>query len=175
MQPVAQINLERAGKLLGEKLGDGLVQCWAVTRTKYLSQCEPLIRTIPQASLPDAMNNIWPEGAAWNPPREDNGHGGISRREECWYGQRVEWIPMGRKFPDPMLAMVGDWPRSAWDLRTGETLKGLRMRSNKQGYRQTFIRTLVRLRIFGLGDFRMLAISMCPSGLTGNNPLPICH
>jgi hypothetical protein len=24
MQPVAQINLERVGKLLGEKLGDGL-------------------------------------------------------------------------------------------------------------------------------------------------------
>ncbi len=109
LQPVAQINLEQAGDLLGEALGTGLLQCWKVVLPRYLSQYEPFVRHIPEAALTGAPSDVnlldMASDQEWDEGQGGNGHD----HDAWWVDQRVDWIPMGRMFPDPLLAMVGEW------------------------------------------------------------------
>lgn len=109
LQPVAQINLERAGKLLGEPLGTGLLQCWKVVLPRYLSQYEPFIRHIPEAALTDAPSNACQLDVASDQEWDESQGGDGPDQDAWWVDQRVDWIPMGHMFPDPLLAMVGEW------------------------------------------------------------------
>ncbi|MBK6361417.1 MAG: hypothetical protein IPF39_16495 [Comamonadaceae bacterium] len=109
LQPVAQINLERAGKLLGEPLGAGLLQCWKVVLPRYLSQYEPFIRHIPEAALTDAPSDACLLDVASDLDRDKSQGGNGLDHDAWWVDPRVDWIPMGHMFPNPLLAMVGEW------------------------------------------------------------------
>ena len=109
LQPVAQVNLERAGKLLGEPLGAGLLQCWKVVLPRYLSQYEPFIRHIPEAALTDAPSDARLLDVASDQEWDESQGGDGPDHDAWWVDQRVDWIPMGHMFPDPLLAMVGEW------------------------------------------------------------------
>lgn len=109
LQPVAQINLERAGKLLGEAVGAGLLQCWKVVLPRYLSQYEPFIRHIPEAALTEAPSDAHLLDVASDQEWDESQGGDGLDHDAWWVDQRVDWIPMGHMFPDPLLAMVGEW------------------------------------------------------------------
>jgi hypothetical protein len=109
LQPVAQINLERAGKLLGEELGSGLLQCWKVVLPRYLSQYERFIRHIPEAALAEAPSDAYLLDVASDQDRDKSQGGNGLDHDAWWVDPRVDWIPMGHMFPDPLLAMVGEW------------------------------------------------------------------
>jgi hypothetical protein len=110
MQPVAQINLERAGKLLGEDLGSGLAQCWAVPRSSYTREFETIVRHLPKAALFDAPDMTWPLPATWWELENEEARRGCGAGIEPWWaGRRLDWIPMGRMFPEPLHAMTGEW------------------------------------------------------------------
>ena len=104
MQPLAQIDLERAGKLLGADLGKGLLQVWT---TEDLDQ---MLRIIPVAAFAEELDSYFPEDAAWNTESGDE-----SDSVTLFYlylsqmpYPRIEWIPAGRMFPRPLQSMA-EW------------------------------------------------------------------
>lgn len=109
MQPIAQVNLESAGKLLGESMGDGLLQCWASAMFGHPTHWDPLLRIIPKADLLQTIDSRYPQGGRRNRYKSDSRREGLGGPGEWWTKPRVEWIPMGGMFPDPIEAMVGLW------------------------------------------------------------------
>jgi len=109
MQPIAQVNLESAGKLLGESMGDGLLQCWASAMFGHPNHWDPLLRIIPKADLLQTMDSNYPQGGRRNRYKRDSRRKGLGGPGEWWTRPRVEWIPMGGMFPDPIEVMVGLW------------------------------------------------------------------
>jgi predicted DNA-binding WGR domain protein len=101
MQPLAQIDLEKAGILLGTELGRGLLQVWAMDTN------EPLLRTIPPSALEDDLDTYYPNEAFWNVECGDT-----SEYVGLFYlylsqmpHPRIEWIRAGQMFPRPLQAM----------------------------------------------------------------------
>lgn len=107
MQPIAQIDLDRAGQTLNEPLGDGLLQVWFAAKPTGKSRAvwEPLLRAIPRSALNDSMDDFYPEGAIWNP--EINASV-FSLRKEYVPSARVEWLPLGKMYPRPAL-VLSEW------------------------------------------------------------------
>jgi hypothetical protein len=102
-QPIAQINLKKAGELLGDYLGDGLLQVWL-----EIDETEPHIRMIPESSLSEPLDIFYPDNPFW----EDELSGVlIYRNFNDLPTPRIEWIPMGKMFPDPFLTH-SDW----WEI-----------------------------------------------------------
>ena len=99
-QPIAQINLKRAGELLSDNLGDGLLQVWL-----EVDETEPHIRIVPESSLSEPLDMFYPDNPFW-----EDVYGGalISRNFNDLPTPRIEWIPMGKMFPDPFLTH-SDW------------------------------------------------------------------
>ncbi len=105
MQPVAQINLENAGKLLGLPLGYGLLQIWGCVG---MGLRDHSIRIIPTADLSDSLDNFYPSDAPWLKSDGD----GSPLFEKCIVSSftlddyrpfkiencRVEWVDMGYMF-----------------------------------------------------------------------------
>jgi len=105
MQPVAQINLENAGKLLSLPLGSGLLQIWGCVG---LGLRDHLIRVIPLTDLSDSIDSFYPPDAAWL----KTDHDGAPEFENCIVSIfsledyrpfkiancRIEWVDMGRMF-----------------------------------------------------------------------------
>lgn len=106
LNPTAQLNLERAGKLLGEDLGGGLLQVW------HMEAEEPLIRVIPASSLSETMDSFYPEYAPW---LESYGGGSITMNETNLPHPRIEWLPMGRMFPS-LCHTFYDWWESDLEI-----------------------------------------------------------
>ncbi len=112
MQPVAQIDLVRAGISLDEKLGDGLLQVWMSTDpdSDKPGSWEPLLRVVPRSALSDPMDEVAPDGSSWNAERIDY----VSSECLCYLGRelvpsaRVEWLPAGKMYPDPGKVMY-EW------------------------------------------------------------------
>ena len=102
-QPIAQINLKKAGELLGDNLGDGLLQVWL-----EVDETEPHIRIIPESSLSEPLDIFYPDNPFW----EDELSGVlIYRNFNDLPTPRIEWIPMGKMFPNPFLTH-SDW----WEI-----------------------------------------------------------
>ena len=99
-QPIAQINLKKAGELLSDNLGDGLLQVWL-----EVDETEPHIRIVPESSLSEPLDMFYPDNPFW-----EDVYGGalISRNFNDLPTPRIEWIPMGKMFPDPFLTH-SDW------------------------------------------------------------------
>lgn len=105
MQPIAQIDLVNAGQLLGEALGDGLLQVWFPTDFDEDDEgsWSPLLRVVPRAMLTEPLSHFYPEEVPWDPARKNDDRG------DCVFGlprslvpsARVDWIPLGRMYPRP--------------------------------------------------------------------------
>ena len=112
MQPIAQIDLAKAGQTLGENLGDGLLQVWFPTDPASGNEgsWNPLVRVVPREALSDPLDGFYPENAPWLRARENADPG------ECLFGisekkvpsARVEWVALGRMYPNP-LWVTCDW------------------------------------------------------------------
>lgn len=112
MQPVAQIDLIRAGEALGEDLGDGLLQVWfsADPSKANKGSWNPLVRVVPRAALSEPLDNFHPESPPWIQARENDDPG------ECLFGlsknvvptARVAWTTLGRMYPNPFWVTL-DW------------------------------------------------------------------
>ena len=112
MQPVAQIDLSDAGKILGKNFDDGLLQIWFSVDpdSKVKGSWDPIVRFIPRASLRESLDEKYPSHAPWNPTRESD------PEEELLFGlskelvpsARVDWIAAGVMFPRPTKAL-GQW------------------------------------------------------------------
>lgn len=112
MQPIAQIDLVNAGQLLGEALGDGLLQVWFSTDPGEddAGSWSPLLRVVPRAMLTEALSHFYPGEVPWDPARESDEGG------DCIFGlprslvpsARVAWIPLGRMYPRPW------WVTQSW-------------------------------------------------------------
>lgn len=112
MQPIAQIDLSKAGQTLGENLGDGLLQVWLSTdpASGNDGSWDPLVRVVPRGALSDPLDGFYPENAPWFQARESEDSG------ECLFGisektvpsARVEWVPLGRMYPNPWWVTY-DW------------------------------------------------------------------
>ncbi|MDD5029772.1 MAG: hypothetical protein PHH58_09775 [Rhodoferax sp.] len=109
MQPIVQINLDNAGKLLGENIGDGLLQCWAHAMKGRPNHWDPLLRIIPKADMLQTMDSHYPKGAKRNGYKKDHRCEGLDGPGEWWTKPRVEWMAMGGMFPDPIEVMVRPW------------------------------------------------------------------
>ena len=109
MQPVAQIDLSNAGKILGKNFDDGLLQIWFSVDpdSKVKGSWDPIVRFIPRQSLIEPLDEKYPPDAPWNPTRESD------PEEELLFGlskelvpsARVDWIAAGVMFPRPTKAL----------------------------------------------------------------------
>jgi hypothetical protein len=104
MQPIMQLNLSNAGKLLGLPLGEGLIQVWGSVGSKW----KTLIRNIPQHDLCEALNQDYPLDAPWLDVDTD----GSPLFTDCITATflldeyrpflisncRVDWVDMGQMF-----------------------------------------------------------------------------
>jgi hypothetical protein len=112
MQPVAQIDLSNAGKILGKNFDDGLLQIWFSVHpdSKVKGSWDPIVRFIPRPSLIEPLDEKYPPDAPWNPSRESDPD------EELLFGlpneivpsARVDWINAGVMFPRPT-KVLGQW------------------------------------------------------------------
>jgi hypothetical protein len=102
-QPIAQINLKKAGELINDNLGDGLLQVWL-----EVSETEPHIRIIPESSLSEPLDTFYPDNPFWE---DEYGGALIYRNFNDLPTPRIEWIPMGKMFPNPFLTH-SDW----WEI-----------------------------------------------------------
>ena len=61
MQPIAQIDLAKAGQTLGENLGDGLLQVWFPTDPASGNEgsWNPLVRVVPREALSDPLDGFY--------------------------------------------------------------------------------------------------------------------
>lgn len=109
MQPIVQIDLDNAGKLLGDNIGDGLLQCWALAAEGQPNHWNPLLRIIPREDLLQPMDSHYPIADRRNRYKEEPRREGLGGSGEWWAKPRVEWMPMGGMFPDPIEVMVGPW------------------------------------------------------------------
>ena len=109
MQPVVQIDLSNAGKILDKDFDDGLLQVWFSVEpdSKVKGSWDPLVRFIPRKSLREPLDENYPPDAPWNPSRESD------LDEELVFGMpneivssaRVEWITAGVMYPKPTKAL----------------------------------------------------------------------
>lgn len=100
LQPVAQINLENAGALLGIDLGKGLLQVW-------LDAFDPITRVIPPSSFSETLDDFYPEDAPWLD--EGTYECIISQDADVFPHPRVQWIPTGNMFPTPQYTYSEFW------------------------------------------------------------------
>ena len=105
MQPVAQINLENAGKLLRLPLGTGLLQIWGCVGMGLRHHS---MRIIPTSDLSDSLDNFYPPDAAWLKVDYE----GAPEFKQCIVSSfdlsdyrpfkvencRIEWVDMGYMF-----------------------------------------------------------------------------
>lgn len=107
----------------GESMGDGLLQCWASVLFGHPNHWDPLLRIIPKADLLQTMDSNYPQGGRRNRYKRDSRREGLGGPDEWWTKPRVEWIPMGGMFPDPIESMVGFWsPENLGFSELGEAL-----------------------------------------------------
>lgn len=109
MQPVAQIDLSNAGKILGKDFDDGLLQVWFSVDpdSKVKGSWDPIVRFIPRTNLREPLDENYPPDAPWNPSRETDPD------EELLFGlpneivpsARVNWISAGAMYPRPTKAL----------------------------------------------------------------------
>lgn len=109
MQPVAQIDLSNAGKILGKKFDDGLLQVWFSVDpdSKVKGSWDPIVRFIPRTSLREPLDENYPPDAPWNPSRESDPD------EELLFGlpneivpsAQIHWITAGVMYPRPTKAL----------------------------------------------------------------------
>ena len=109
MQPLAQIDLSNAGKILGKNFDDGLLQIWFSVDpdSKVKGSWDPIVRFIPRTSLREPLDEKYPSDTPWNPMRESDPD------EELLFGlpkelvpsARVDWIAAGVMFPRPTKAL----------------------------------------------------------------------
>ncbi len=104
MQPLAQIDLVKAGQALGQNLGDGLLQVWfSVKTSENQDGRNPLLRLIPKDALTEQPDDFYPDSPAWNPVRD------ATQDIDCIWNlsvaavpsARVEWFNLGRMYPNP--------------------------------------------------------------------------
>lgn len=112
MQPIAQLDLTRAGEALGENLGKGLLQVWfSVDPTSAnKGSWRPLLRVIPREALTEPMDSFYPADAPWDPARESDEWGGciFSHSRKTVPSARVQWAALGRMYPRPYWVM-NEW------------------------------------------------------------------
>lgn len=109
MQPLAQINLARAGQNLGADLGDGLLQVW-MDPHPFGGSWTPTLRIIPASVLNDTLDPYFPDDAVWNTESDDMDD------DICTFylylsqmrHPRIEWVAAGNLYPNPLQAMA-DW------------------------------------------------------------------
>lgn len=105
MQPVAQINLTGAGEVLGQNLGEGLLQLWFSIdpRREINGSWDPILRCIPKDDLGDEMDSFYPSDAPWLTAEDEDSDDpslfALSR--EVIPSARVSWVPAGSMFPRP--------------------------------------------------------------------------
>lgn len=109
MQPLAQIDLSKAGKILDRAFDDGLLQVWFSVDpdSKVKGSWDPIVRFIPRASLKEPLDENYPSYAPWNPSRTSDPD------EDLLFGlpieivpsARVEWIAAGAMYPRPIKAL----------------------------------------------------------------------
>jgi hypothetical protein len=122
-QPIVQINLELAGKLLEEDLGSGLLQVWADVLEdgwqydsgwpveKVMNAVQ--IRVIEKHDLSESPNSFYPSYAPWDTPDEELDD---SKSHVCLMrllrnhinNPRINWIEFGRMFQ----------PTYSWEIPT---------------------------------------------------------
>lgn len=112
MQPIAQVDLSRAGKLLECDLGNGLFQFWGGINSTI--KCELITRIVPVVDLNDPLDTFYPEKAPWLVVETDSCsewmsfdgcvHSAFNRSDLPGFGPtccRVFWVKAGRMFyPD---------------------------------------------------------------------------
>lgn len=104
LQPISQIDLVNAGRVLGENLGDGLLQVWFSPNPSRNcpSDWEPKVRVVPRSDLNDSVDDHYPENAPWN-----------LVGNQCIFNlgkdrvpsPRVQWVPLGDMYPRPHLVL----------------------------------------------------------------------
>ena len=100
MQPLAQINLDRAGNLLGMDLGSGLLQIWVKEHR------EQLLRIVPVSALSETMDAYYPHDAAWNVESDDGEYVTLFYLYLSQMSHpRIEWVRAGQMFPRPYMSM----------------------------------------------------------------------
>jgi hypothetical protein len=102
MQCLAQIDLDRAGRLLNWNCGSGLLQVWS----PYLDDCEEVLtRVIPVDALSEQMDMTYPDDA----PTDSDFEGalfGFHPRDLPL--ARIEWIPFGQMFYPDLKLRIGE-------------------------------------------------------------------
>lgn len=105
MQPVAQIGLETASKLLNLPLGTGLLQIWGCVG---MGLQDHALRIVPSTDLLDSVDSFYPADAAWLKTDSD----GSPEFDSCIVSTfslddyrpfkiqncRIEWVDMGGMF-----------------------------------------------------------------------------
>jgi len=105
MQPIAQVDLEKAGHLLHEDFGSGLLQIWGGVGQGLGVH---MTRLIPATDLSDALDDFYPEHASWLKIDRD----GDMIFENCAVSSfcmdeflpfssercRVDWVSLGSMF-----------------------------------------------------------------------------
>lgn len=105
MQPVAQIDLLNAGKLLGRNFEDGLLQVWFSVDpdTEVEGSWDPLVRFIPRLSLQESLDENYPNDAPWNPLRDSDPETDLlfGLSNEIVPSAGVDWVSAGVMYPRP--------------------------------------------------------------------------
>ena len=90
MQPVAQLNLEMASRLIGAALGAGLLQVWSNP-----TLTEPIIRVISTQDLGEPIDAFYPPEAPWLSDDDES----CLFYEDAFAGALVEWGAPKPQFP----------------------------------------------------------------------------
>lgn len=109
MQPLAQIDLFNAGKILGKDFEDGLLQVWFSVDpdSNVKGSWDPVVRIIPKLDLEEPLDENYPNDAPWNPLRESDPDADLvfGLPNEIVPSARVVWISAGTMYPRPIKAL----------------------------------------------------------------------
>ncbi len=103
MQPIAQIDIENAGRLLGASLGAGLLQVWG-----GVGDYTSIHRLITVDDLNDELSDFYPSKPAWL-AKDDRGNPEMNDCMISYFSLwrylpfdfercRIEWIPLGKMY-----------------------------------------------------------------------------
>jgi hypothetical protein len=119
MQPIVQIDLDRAGTLLGFDFGSGLLQLWGLVfegdqspdlfEIVFSSSYEKgvMTRVIPKDALSDAPDNFYPTHAPWLKAGSEVEGVFLSPNKKMALGSIIEWqLADGLMYPIPIYEMV---------------------------------------------------------------------
>lgn len=107
-QPLAQIDLDNASKLLGVNLGDSLLQLWMDADPLSTDNWEIDIRIIPASVYKvEELDNFYPKESDWHPHEDEDSDCPIYLKHSEMPYPRVSWISMGFMFPNPEKVLDG--------------------------------------------------------------------